>query len=220
MKSMSRKPILLGVTTLILSITQPAFAGRIVGNFDNPTDIAKYVSFAKAPETEEILNQIGYVLIFDKDTGRYNNCGAAVIDNYWIATSAHCVVTKKNDSTLFKASSAIFTANDTVSEATQIVFHKNFDQKSLYFEPSCSSFPCSNNPKKAISDIALIRFNRDITKQVVGTLPSGDDIVVSTKTRPGMISVNKPETGFNAGFIGWGRPGDGKGKNRNKSATA
>lgn len=166
-----------------LLINQPAYAGRINGNYNDPSSLEEYKKFTN---TLSFKKDSGYLFLANvkqiSTPGKL--CSAVEVAPQWLVTSAHCLDNKN--------SATYFSENGLVSHSIAILQHKNFQASDLYFKIGCFGYPCRNqSPQKAKNDIALIRL----------------DIPVRANELD--LNRSKPTEPFQGVFLGWGDKGDG-----------
>ena len=180
-----------GVIGFSTIVVEPASAGRIVGEYSNPVDINRYLSFTGALSRED---STGYLLMNGANPpGR--PCTGMLIAPSWVISSAHCV---DNPVDGFLATSGKFSSAGSVANITSTFIHKSYSGSTpTYF----SNFPnpfgfYQNFPQRAAYDIALFKLDRNMVE---------DGAMIPIKP-----SISTPTGSFVGNFAGYGRKGDGK----------
>lgn len=193
----------LGIVFSALSFAEPAYAGRIVGDFNN--DVNAYQQFS------ETLNakSIGYIVAPNTQGEGFFVCSSVLVAPTWVLTSAHCA---------YSANSTKFVSSFAVAEADAFIPHHKYkpgeylESKDCYLSVDLmfqsSSSLCKNSPEQAIYDLALLRLNRDVTTKV--TKDNENNVVIEKDI---MVPIYPSKTivtsGFEGYFVGYGRSGDG-----------
>jgi hypothetical protein len=209
--SFFNKLVSFGICYTLLLCTAPVKAGILVGEFSSKVN--EHKKFADSFNAKSI----GYILFFDKTTGKYSTCSGTLIRSGkdinlktkkeyiggWVLTSAHCA--DKSSKTL----GAKFVTEQGEADVDAFIPHFRHDPAIPYAEaidPKTGQFtcdankknkPCSNTSKQAIYDIALVHLTKDLTA------------TTSLEAIPPSQQAQLPEKGFIGGFVGYGRQGSG-----------
>jgi hypothetical protein len=192
---LQKQAVVIGVIGFLVTIVEPALAGRVAGDYSNSGDIGKYINFTSSLSRE---NSTGYLLMADPSGKVGATCTGVLISSSWAISSAHCV---NNPTSNFRATSGQFASAGSVANITSTFIHKGYASSSpRYFNdfPNASGF-YQNFPQRAVYDIALFKLDRNLI-QDGGMIP----------VKPSAIT---PTGSFVGNFAGYGRQGDGRERN-------